>query len=93
MDDNRKVIFGSVVSNKTDKTVIVAVTRLRRHPLYKKAVKRTVKYMAHDEKNECGLGDEVKITETRPLSKRKRWRVDEIISKGEITEIKPQEIT
>jgi small subunit ribosomal protein S17 len=76
-----------------DKTVTVAVETPRRHPLYKKAIKRMVKYKAHDESNECGLGDIVRIIETRPLSKYKRWRVAEIITKGEVVEVQPEEIT
>jgi len=65
-----------------DKTVVVAVETPKRHPLYKKSIRRRVKYNAHDEKNQCGPGDMVKIIETRPLSKQKRWRVAEIITKG-----------
>jgi small subunit ribosomal protein S17 len=82
MDEKRKVRFGRVVSNKMDKTVVVAVETPKRHPLYKKSIRRRVKYKAHDEKNQCGPGDMVKIIETRPLSKQKRWRVAEIITKG-----------
>jgi len=82
MEEKRKVRFGRVVSNKMDKTVVVAVETPKRHPLYKKSIRRRVKYKAHDEKNQCGLGDMVKIIETRPLSKQKRWRVAEIITKG-----------
>lgn len=76
-----------------DKTVVVAVETPRRHPLYKKVVKRVVKYKAHDEKSECGIGDLVKLVETRPISKLKRWRVTEIVAKGEVAEVKPEEIT
>jgi len=76
-----------------DKTVVVAVETPRRHTLYKKTLKRAVKYKAHDAKNKCGLGDMVKIIETRPLSKQKRWRVAEIITKGEVAKVKPEEIT
>jgi len=76
-----------------DKTVVVAVETSRHHPLYKKAIKRTVKYKAHDENNECGLGDIVRIVETRPLSRHKRWRVAEIITKREVIEIQPREIS
>ena len=82
MEEKRKVRFGRVVSNKMDKTVVVAVETPKRHPLYKKSIRRRVKYKAHDEKNQCGQGDMVKIIETRPLSKQKRWRVAEIITKG-----------
>ena len=93
MERQRKTRLGHVVSNKMDKTVVVAVETLRRHPLYKKTVRRTVKYKVHDENNECGLGDKVRIIETRPLSRQKRWRVAEIVTKGEVVEIKPEEIT
>lgn len=92
MDIKRKTRFGRVVSNKMDRTVVVAVETPKRHPLYKKTMKRAVKYKAHDEKNECGLGDMVRIVETRPLSKQKRWRVAEIVTKGVVAEIQPGEI-
>jgi len=82
MERKRKVRFGEVVSDKMDKTVVVAVKTLKRHPLYKKVTKRSKKYKAHDENNACKIGDQVKIVETRPLSKEKRWRVVEIISQG-----------
>ncbi len=82
----RKVRIGQVVSDKMDKTVVVAVETLRRHPLYKKAIKRTKKYKAHDRGNVCKVGDRVKILETRPLSKEKRWWVIEIISKSKSVE-------
>lgn len=78
----RKTITGMVVSDKIDKTVVVAVIDNVRHPLYKKIVKRTVKFKAHDEQNACGIGDTVMIMETRPISKDKRWRVVEIIEKA-----------
>jgi len=93
MEGKRKTRFGQVVSDKMDKTVVVAVETPRRHPLYKKTIRRAVKYKAHDEKNQCRVGDTVKIVETRPLSKDKRWRVAEIITTGEVAEIKPEEIT
>jgi small subunit ribosomal protein S17 len=70
---------GIVVSNKMDKTVVVVVSRLVKHPMYKKYVKRRAKYKAHDEQNRCAIGDRVVITETRPLSKDKRWRVRTIV--------------
>lgn len=85
----RKVREGLVVSDKMDKTVVVAVETRKVHPLYKKAIKVTTKYKAHDEKNECKIGDKVKIVETRPLSKEKRWRVTEIMSKKEMVETRP----
>ena len=78
----RKVVVGKVVSDKMDKTVVVAVEDSVKHPLYKKIIKRTVKFKAHDEKNECKSGDKVRIMETKPLSKDKRWRVVEIIEKA-----------
>ena len=78
----RKTRTGMVVSDKMDKTVVVAVIDNVRHPLYKKIVKRTVKLKAHDEHNACGIGDTVMIRETRPISKDKRWRVVEIIEKA-----------
>ena len=93
MEKKRKTRFGRIVSDKMDKTVVVAVETLRRHPLYKKTIRRTVKYKAHDENNECGLGDMVRIVETRSLSRDKRWRVAEIITKGEVVGIQPKDIT
>lgn len=77
----RKSKVGKVVSNKMDKSVVIAVERLVRHPLYKKYYKKTSKFMAHDENNECQVGDVVKVMETRPLSKHKRWRLVEILQK------------
>ena len=79
---SRKTRVGKVVSDKMDKTVVVAVIDNVRHPLYKKIVKRTVKFKAHDEQNACGIGDTVRLMETRPLSREKRWRVVEIIEKA-----------
>ena len=93
MEEKRKTRFGRVVSDKMDKTVVVAVDSPRRHPLYRKTMQRIVKYKAHDEKNECREGDTVVIEETRPLSRDKRWRVKEIVVKGEVAEVKPEEIT
>ncbi|HEX9250782.1 MAG TPA: 30S ribosomal protein S17 [Ignavibacteriaceae bacterium] len=78
----RKTRIGVVVSNKMDKTITVAIERKVPHPIYKKYFKKTTKLMAHDEKKECGLGDKVKIMETRPLSKNKRWRLVEIVEKA-----------
>ena len=78
----RKTRVGRVVSDKMDKTVVVAIEDSYRHPLYKKIIRRTVKFKAHDERNECNVGDRVMIMETRPLSKSKRWRVVEIIEKA-----------
>jgi small subunit ribosomal protein S17 len=92
MEQKRKVKFGVVVSDKMDKTVVVAVDTTRRHRLYNKNIKRTIKYKAHDEKNQSKTGDKVRIEETRPLSREKRWRVAEIVTKGEVADIKPEEI-
>jgi small subunit ribosomal protein S17 len=78
----RKTTVGIVVSNKMDKTIVVAVKDNVTHPLYKKIIKRTVKFKAHDENNECSVGDRVSIMETRPLSKDKRWRLVKIIEKA-----------
>jgi small subunit ribosomal protein S17 len=78
----RKVRLGYVVSDKMDKTVVVQVSDLKSHPLYKKVLKHQVRLKAHDEKNECGVGDRVRIMETRPISKDKRWRVVEIVEKA-----------
>ena len=79
----RKTRVGLVVSDKMDKTVVVAIVDNVKHPLYKKIVKRTVRLKAHDEKNECRVGDRVEVMETRPLSKDKRWRVIEILEKAQ----------
>ena len=79
----RKTRVGQVVSDKMDKTIVVAVEDSVQHKLYKKIVKRTYKLKAHDENNECGIGDTVKVMETRPISKDKRWRLVEIIKKAE----------
>ena len=78
----RKVRVGMVVSDKMDKTVVVAIEDNVKHPVYGKIIKRTLKVHAHDENNECGVGDKVRIMETRPLSKTKRWRIVEIIEKA-----------
>ncbi|MBN2559189.1 MAG: 30S ribosomal protein S17 [Clostridia bacterium] len=77
----RKTRIGKVVSNKMDKTIVVAVETSVKHPLYSKIIKRTYKLKAHDENNECSIGDRVKVMETRPLSKDKRWRLVEIVQK------------
>ena len=78
----RKVRVGKVVSNKMDKTIVVAIEDYVRHPKYGKTMKHTLKLHAHDEKNECGIGDKVSVMETRPLSKDKHWRLVEIIEKA-----------
>ena len=80
----RKTMTGVVVSDKMDKTVVVAVEDSARHPVYNKIIKRTKKYKAHDEENACKTGDKVKIMETRPLSKEKRWRVVQVIEKAPV---------
>ena len=77
----RKTRVGKVTSNRMDKTIVVAIEDHVKHPLYKKIVKRTYKLKAHDEKNECSIGDTVKVMETRPLSKEKRWRLVEVVEK------------
>lgn len=78
----RKERIGVVVSNKMDKTIVVVVERKEKHPMYGKFVKKTTKFVAQDDKNECGIGDTVRIMETRPLSKTKTWRLVEIIEKA-----------
>ncbi len=78
----RKIRVGVVTSDKMDKTITVAVERKVKHPIYGKFVKKTTKFHAHDEKQECAIGDEVKIMETRPLSKTKRWRLVEVVEKA-----------
>ena len=78
----RKERVGIVVSDKMDKTVVVAVRENRKHPLYKKTITRTTRFKAHDEENECGVGDRVEIIETRPISKDKCWRVNKIVEKA-----------
>lgn len=79
----RKVRVGKVVSNKMDKTIVVAVQEQLRHPAYGKIIKRTEKFKAHDEENQCNIGDVVEIMETRPLSRDKRWRLTKILTKAE----------
>ena len=93
METKQKTRIGRVVSNKMDKTVVVVVETTKHHPLYKKTIKKAVRYKAHDAQNECGEGDTVRIVETRPLSKEKRWRVTEIITKKEAVVVKPQDIS
>lgn len=81
---SRKVRVGKVVSDKMDKTIVVAVERSKRHPLYGKIIRRTKKYMAHDEGNVCRTGDKVRIMETRPLSRVKKWRLVEVVEKTQL---------
>jgi small subunit ribosomal protein S17 len=92
MAGKHKVRTGRVISDKNEKTVIVAVEVAENHPLYHKAIRKTVKYKVHDEKKESKVGDIVRIVETRPLSHDKRWRVGEVLIKGEVVEVKPAEI-
>ena len=91
MEKRRKIRTGTVTSTKMDKTVVVLVKTLRRHPLYKKVVKHNAKFKAHDENNACRIGDTVKIVETRPLSKEKHWRVLEIVTRKEVVDVEPGE--
>ena len=79
---NRQVLTGTVISDTMDKTVVVEVISLKAHPVYKKRYHTTKKYYAHDEENQCGVGDKIRIAETRPLSKKKRWRVLEIVQRA-----------
>jgi small subunit ribosomal protein S17 len=92
--NTRKQKIGRVVSDKMNKTVVVAVDYLRPHPLYRKTVRKTSKFYAHDENNECRVGDTVRIEETRPLSKQKRWRVLEIVTenRGETLEVLKEDV-
>jgi small subunit ribosomal protein S17 len=92
METKRKTRLGLVVSDKMNKTVVVAVETPKRHPIYKKTIKRVTNYKAHDEENKCKMGDRVRIVETRPLSRDKRWRVVEVVTKGEVIELRPEEI-
>ena len=93
MEKKKKVRTGTVVSNKMDKTVVVAVQLTRHHPLYKKVIRHRAKFKAHDEENACNIGDTVKIKETRPLSRDKRWQVVEVLREKEMAEIQPKEIS
>ena len=90
--ERRKVRVGRVVSDKMDKTIVVSVEWSQPHRVYKKNVKRWNKFRVHDQDNSCNLGDTVRIVETRPLSKTKRWKVSEIIQKGDVAELQPGEI-
>jgi small subunit ribosomal protein S17 len=92
MGSQEKLQLGTVVSNKMDKTVVVRIDRHKRHRLYGKTMSVTRRYKAHDEKNECRLGDIVRIAETRPLSRDKHWRVVEVVVKGDVAEVAPTEI-
>lgn len=79
---NRKIRTGTVISDKMDKTVVVKVERVVKHPVFKKIIRRSNKFKVHDEKNECSVGDKIRIIETRPLSKEKRWRLLEIVERA-----------
>ena len=92
MEKKQKELIGRIVSDKMDKTVVVQVETLKHHPLYKKTVRKLAKYKAHNENNEGKTGDLVKIVESRPLSREKRWRIVQIIKKEEVPEVKPTEI-
>src|SRR5688572_8421379 len=88
----RKTMVGIVVSNKMDKTAVVAIERRQPHPLYRKIVRQTKRYKAHDPNNAAVLGDVVRIEETRPISKEKRWRIVETITRGNVADVAPREI-
>ncbi|OGN87127.1 MAG: 30S ribosomal protein S17 [Chloroflexi bacterium RBG_13_46_14] len=92
MDKKKKTLIGRVVSDKMNKTVVVGVETSKRHPLYRKIMRRVIKYKAHDEENMCAEGDIVRIIETRPLSREKRWRVSEIITRKDAVEVTPDEV-
>lgn len=92
MAGKHKVRLGRVIRDKMDKTVVVAVDVAEHHPLYRKTIKKSIKYKVHDEKKESKVGDVVKIVEARPISRDKRWRLGEIIIKGDVVQIKPEEI-
>lgn len=92
MAGKHKIRIGRVIKDKMEKTVIVAVDVFQNHPLYHKTIKKSVRYKVHDEKKESKTGDVVKIIETRPLSHDKRWRLAEVMIKGETVEVKPEEI-
>jgi len=92
MEKKKKTRLGRVLSNRMDKTVVVEVETRRQHSRYKKVVRRKTKFKVHDGGNTCGIGDLVRIVETRPLSREKRWRVDEVLVKAETVEVKPEEI-
>lgn len=87
MREQRKVLTGRVTSDKMDKTVVVEVQRVSRHPVYRKVIRRHQRFMAHDEQNECRVGDVVRIVEARPMSRRKRWEVTEILERHEVVEL------
>jgi small subunit ribosomal protein S17 len=92
LETKQKIRIGRVLSNKMEKTVVVAIESSRHHPLYKKSIKKVEKCKAHDPKKECAPGDVVKIVETRPLSREKRWRVAAIVTKKEAVTVQPTEV-
>lgn len=92
MGSQEKIQVGIVVSNKMDKTVVVRIDRSKRHRLYGKTLRVTRRYKAHDENNDCRLGDVVRIAETRPMSREKRWRVVDVLVKGDVAEVAPRDI-
>ena len=92
MNKSRKTILGQVVSDKMDKTVVVAVERYHTHRLYKRRIRRITKFKAHDYNNSCKLGDTVRIEETKPLSREKRWRVIEVLARIDIADTQPDEL-
>ncbi len=92
MGSQEKIQVGTVVSNKMDKTVVVRIDRSKRHRLYGKTLRVTRRYKAHDENNDCRLGDVVRIAETRPMSREKRWRVVDVLVKGDVAEVAPRDI-
>lgn len=87
-----RVLQGVVVSDKMDKTVVVDVSRRKQHPLYRKVINRSRRFKAHDAANECNVGDVVRILETRPLSRGKRWRVIEVLQRGDVADVSPEQI-
>ncbi len=87
-----RILQGVVVSDKMDKTVVVNVARRKQHPLYRKVINRSRRFKAHDAANECNVGDIVRILETRPISRDKRWRVIEILERGDVAEVSPEDI-
>ena len=90
--ERRKIKIGKVVSDKMDKTIVVSVEWLQPHRVYKKNVRKWSRFKAHDSSNECRLGDTVRIIETRPTSKTKRWKVEEVLQKGDVAELQPSDI-
>ena len=90
--ERRKIKIGKVVSDKMDKTIVVSVEWLQPHRVYKKNVRKWSRFKVHDSSNECRLGDTVRIIETRPTSKTKRWKVEEVLQKGDVAELQPSEI-